>query len=135
MPNFTVFERRQSGKRTRRGATVTVMRRGYLAFSEDAWTAVGSPAYVKFLIDTGEQNRVVGFRACGADDPDANVVKHGSRVVTAVALLKHLGHDCSVARRYTLRVKDGLPPYIDLDEDAPAARGSSQREGEPGCRT
>jgi hypothetical protein len=51
-------------------------------------------------------------------------------VVTAMAVLRHLGHDLdSRGRRYTLHVKDGLPPYIDLAEDAPAARAGRQETG------
>lgn len=127
--NFTEYDRRQSGNRARRGVTVTVMRGGYLAFSEDAWAAAGSPGHVKFLIDA-DGRRVVGFKACGPDDPEGRLVKPGTRVVTAVALLKYLGHDLGTARRHTLHVEDGLPPYIDLDEDAPEAR-SRRRETLP----
>jgi len=106
--------------------TVTVMRRGYLAFSQDAWLAAGSPGHVKFLVGTGGGDRVVGFAACGPGDPEGRLVKPGTRVVTAVALLKYLGHDLNTARRYTLHVEDGMPPYIDLDEDAPQARASGR---------
>lgn len=122
MTNFGVFERRPAG-RARPGMTVTVMRRGYLAFSEGAWAALGSPQAVQFLTDTGGRARAVGFRACEPGEPGTNLVR-GNRVVTAMAVLRHLGHDLGGAGRcYPLHLKDGLPPYIDLDdlsEDAPA---------------
>jgi hypothetical protein len=41
------------------------------------------------------------------------------RLVSATGVLRHLGADLTHSRRYTLRVEDGQPPYIDLNEDAP----------------
>ena len=123
MTNFGVFHRRPPGSRPRRGMTVTVARRGYMAFSQEAWKALGSPQAVRFLTDTAGRDRAVGFQPCQPGDPGVNLVNPDSRVVAAMAVLRHLGHDLdSAGRRYTLHVTDGLPPYIDLAEDAPAAR-------------
>jgi hypothetical protein len=122
MPNFTVYGRQRAGSRVRRGLGVTVTARGCIAFTEDAWAALGSPEAVRFLIGTGG-GRLVGFQGCRPGDPDARSARPGCHIITAVALLRDLGHDLGTARRYTLRVEAGMPPYIDLDEDAPAARG------------
>ena len=114
-----VYDRRDSGNRARPGMTVTVTARGCLAFSAAAWAALGSPAYVKFLVDTSGQDRVLGFQACGTYEPEARPVNPGSRVVTARAVLRFLGHNTpGQARRYVLHMEDGTPPYIDLGETA-----------------
>jgi hypothetical protein len=114
VPNFTQYSRR--GRQAVPGATVTVMRRGYLSFSAGAWAAAGSPACVKFLVGDG-QDRVIGFIACEEGEPEANSVNPVTRVVSARAVLNHLGHDLRApGRRLTLHLEDGQPPYIDLDE-------------------
>lgn len=126
MPNFEVYQRQHAGARRRRGATVTVTSRGSMCFSEDAWTAIGSPEAVKFLVDKDPGQRVVGFRACRRGEEGAHSVAPRTRSAAAVALLKYLKYDL-VSRRYTLKVEDGLPPYIDLGEDAPVVTSNRRK--------
>jgi hypothetical protein len=99
--------------------TVTITARGCLAFSADAWGELGSPPYVKLLIDASGENPLIGFAACQAYESEARPVNPGTRIVTAVAVLRYLGHDTKgKARRYALVFRDGMPPHIDLSEPA-----------------
>jgi hypothetical protein len=118
VPEFVVYERRHYGNRKQQGATVTVTRRGSLLLSEDAWTVIGRPEVLTFMVAKGGQGRLIGFLPCNPGDIGARTVA-STRLVSAMGLLRHLGYDYSEARRFTLRVADGLPPYIDLDEAAP----------------
>lgn len=129
MPNFEVYQRQHPGSRKRRGATVTVTGRGSMCFSEDAWLALGSPQAVKFLVDKDPGQRAIGFQACRRGEDNSHAVSPRTRSVTAVALLKHLHYGTGTSYRYTLRVEDGLPPYIDLGEDAPVVT-SNRRKAE-----
>lgn len=123
MTNFAVYERHLTG-RAHPGMTVTVTSRGCIAFSAAAWAALGSPPYVKFLIDKNREDPMIGFVPCQAYEPEARPVNAGTRMVTAVAVLRYLRHDTAgIARRYTLRMDDGMPPHIDLSEPAPAVGG------------
>jgi hypothetical protein len=126
MPNFEVYQRQHPGSRKRRGMTVTVTSRGSMCFSEDAWTAVGSPEAVKFLVDKDPGQRVVGFRACKRGEDNAHAVTPGTHSVSAVALLKHLHYGFGTFR-HALHVEDGLPPYIDLNEDAPVVTSNRRK--------
>lgn len=126
MPNFEVYRRQHLGGRRRRGATVTVTSRGSMCFSEDAWTAIGSPEAVRFLVDKDRGQRVVGFQACRRGDDDAHAVTSGTHSVSAVTLLKYLHYGFGTFR-HTLRVVDGQPPYIDLNEDAPAVTSNRRK--------
>jgi len=111
MSGFVEFTRARPG-RGRRGETVTILRRGYLAFSQDAFARLGSPRYVKYLID--EDERLIGFRSCEAGDPNAHAVGTRTHSASARILLGHLGVSLDEARRYELETGDGQPPYIDL---------------------
>lgn len=125
MPDFEEYNRKGNGRRGRPGETVTVQRRGLMSFSAGAFAALGSPAAVKFLVD--REARLIGFRACRPRDKNASPVRGPQRIVSAVPLLKHLDADLSESRLYTLRVADGLPPYIDLDEDAPVVTSNRRK--------
>jgi hypothetical protein len=126
MPNFEVYQRQQSGSRRRRGMTVTVTSRGSMCFSQEAWAALGSPEAVKFLVDQDPGQRVVGFKACKRGEDNAHAVTPGTHSVSAVALLKYLHYGFGTFR-HTLKVEDGLPPYIDLNEDAPAVTSNRRK--------
>jgi hypothetical protein len=126
---FEVFEPTGSGSRCLRGAFVTVASYGTMSFSGDAWAVLGAPEAVRFLVDSDSRGSVVGFQACGREEPSSHAAMGTTRTVRAGLLLKALGHHPSETRRHTLHVEDGLPPYIDLDEDAPEARTSRQAEG------
>lgn len=129
MPHFEEYQRGDSyAGRKRRGETVTVQRRGLISFSEGARALLGSPAAVKFLVD--RDARAIGFKACKARDKNAHAVRGKQHIVSAVTVLRHMGADLSESRRYTLKVVDGLPPYIDLDEDAPVVT-SNRRKAKP----
>ena len=126
MPHFEEYQRKDSRvSRKLPGETVTVQRRGLLSFSAGALTALGSPAAVKFLID--REARMIGFRPCSLRDKNARPVRGRQHLVSAVTVLKHLGADLSVSRRYTLKVEDGLPAYIDLNEDAPVVTSNRRK--------
>jgi hypothetical protein len=129
MPNFEVYQRRYSGSRKRRGATVTVSGRGSMSFSEDAWTVIGSPEALQYLVDKDPAGRMIGFRACRRGEDNANAVTPGTHAVSARAVLKYLHYGAGASRRYTLRVEDGLPPYIDLNEDAPVVTSNRRKAG------
>jgi hypothetical protein len=117
MPGFEVYT--GEATRARRDTTVTVMQRGYLGFSRSAWTAAGSPAVLRFLLDS-DRPGVIGFEPCEAGEPGARRLTPDSHVVTARSLMKELGRSLSIpARRYPLHLEDGQPPYIDLDEELP----------------
>lgn len=126
MPNFEVYQRQHSGARRRRGATVTVTSRGTMCLSEDAWTAIGSPEAVKFLVDKDPGQRVVGFQACKRGEHNAHAVTPGTHSVSARALLKYLHYGFGTFR-HTLHVEEGLPPYIDLNEDAPVVTSNRKK--------
>jgi hypothetical protein len=109
--------------------TVTVSSRGGMFLSEDAWAAIGSPTAVKLLVDKDPGQRVVGFRACQRGEDNAHAVTPGSHSVSAVALLKYLHYGSGTSYRYTLHVEDGVPPYIDLNEDAPVVTSNRRKAG------
>jgi hypothetical protein len=116
--HFEEYQRGDSyASRKRQGETVTVQRRGLLSFSAGALAALGSPPAVKFLVD--KEARVIGFGPCKPRDRNAHAVRGRMHLVSAVAVLRHMDVDLTQSRRYTLRVEDGEPPYIDLNEDAP----------------
>jgi hypothetical protein len=128
VPQFELYDSAAAGTRTMRGESVTVHRRGHLSFSAEAYARLGSPQAVRFLTDRAE--RLVGFQPCGRGEPHARTVGARSRAVCAVAVLRFLGADLTASRRYPLRVRDGLPPYIDLNEDAPVVT-SNRRAARP----
>lgn len=112
MPQFEIYDRKNSHGRRRQGETVTVSRRGYLAFSPDAFERLGSPPAVKYLIDRDE--RLIGFQPCKPREAHAHTVNPRTHIMSAVALLKHMGVPLDQGCRYDLESRDGLPPYIDL---------------------
>jgi hypothetical protein len=124
---FEVFKPTGSGKRSVRGLFVTVAGRGSMSFSEDAWALLGAPEAVRFLVGPGFRGQVVGFEACGRGEPSSHAAWGTGRTVRAGLLLKVLGYHLSETRRYTLKVEDGLPPYIDLNEDAPVVTSNRRK--------
>jgi hypothetical protein len=107
---FEIFGRPSQGSR---GLTVTVNCRGYLSLSPDAFTRLGSPRAVRYLIDKNE--RVIGFQPCKPREEHAHAVSQRAYSMCAVSLLKYMGVPFSEGgRRYDLQVADGVPPYIDL---------------------
>lgn len=128
VPDFKEYQRGHGGQRKHLGPTVTVQRRGLLSLSEDAWTELGSPDTVTFLVDRDE--RLIGFRPCRRNAKSGNVVRGPQHIISAIPLLKAVEADLSESRRYTLKVEEGLPPYIDLNEDAPVVT-SNRRKASP----
>ena len=126
MPNFREYQRGgYGGPRKQPGKTVTVQRRGLISLSEDAWAVLGSPDTVTFLVD--RDKRLIGFRACRRNARNAVAVRQPQRVVSAIPVLKALGADLTQSRLYHLHVTDGLPPYIDLNEDAPVVTSNRRK--------
>ncbi len=122
VPQFEPFDRHRGGVRKRPGQTVTVQPRGLMSFSAEAYALLGCPAAVQFAVDF--RKRLVGFQACDKGGENAYPVYGPGRTVSARALLRSvLGALPDRSRRYPLHVADGLPPYIDLGEDAPAVSG------------
>jgi hypothetical protein len=107
--------------------TVTVSGNRTMSFSDEAWTALGSPEAMRFLVDKDRSERVIGFQGCARGEPNSHAITPRSRTASAVALLKYLRYDTRTARRYTLHVEDGQPPYIDLNEDAPAVTSNRRK--------
>jgi hypothetical protein len=120
MPDFEIYDRRSSStlKGGRRGATVTVTRRGYMSFSPEAFARLGSPQAVLYLIAKDE--RLIGFRPCKPRDENAHSVSGRIHSMSASALLKHMGIAHDEARRYDLQAEDGQPPHIDLKQPGKA---------------
>jgi hypothetical protein len=129
-----VYQPPARGCSKRGGLTVTVMKRGSMSFTEEAWAAIGSPEAVLFLVDRDRRDRVVGFRACEPHTPGSRDVTPETRMVSAMAVMTFLKHDRSVSRRYPLHMEDGKPPYIDLSEDAPVVPGSGGKARQPAGR-
>lgn len=128
MQGFKEYQRDNSyGNRRRRGKTVTVQSRGLMSLSSDAYAALGSPQAVKILID--KDGRLIGFGPCKPRERNAYAVRTRQHIMSAIPVLKALDADLAVSRRYTLQVKDGLPPYIDLNEDAPVVTGNRRKAG------
>ena len=125
MPKFEIYDRKDS--ETGRGETVTVMRRGLLSLSPDAFTRLGSPQAVRYLVSKDE--RLIGFQPCGPGDANAHAVSAGTRIMSAVTLLKDMGADLGQARRYDLKVQDGFPPYIDLREPGVPVTSGRRKAG------
>jgi len=127
MLQFEIYDRRNSYGRGRKraGKTVTVQARGLMSLNEEAYAELGSPQAVKFLVAKDEM--LIGLEPCKPSDQNAYAVRTRQHVVSAITVLKYMGADLSRARRYELRVKDGLPPYIDLGEDAPVVTSNRKR--------
>jgi hypothetical protein len=123
--NFVEYKRGPAGPRKRFGETVTVQRRGLMSISADALAVLGSPPAVKFLID--REAGLIGFRPCKMRDRNAHAVRGQQNLVSATAVLRRIGADLTQSRRYTLQVRDGLPPYIDLNEDAPVVTSNRRK--------
>jgi hypothetical protein len=97
-----------------------------MSLSPDAFTRLGSPGAVQFLID--RKRRLIGFRPCGPQEEDAHAVRGLSHVISGVTVLKFLGAELGgSSRRYSLHAEDGLPPYIDLNEDAPVVTSNRRK--------
>jgi hypothetical protein len=129
VPAFREYQRGgDGGSRKVRGKTVTVQRRGLMSLSEDAWAELGSPDTVTFLVDWDK--RLIGFRPCRRNARNAIAVREPQRILSAIPVLKALGADLTQSRRYTLHVEDGLPPYIDLNEDAPVVTSNRKKPAE-----
>lgn len=122
MPQFQPYDRSRGGVRKQPGRTVTVQPRGLMSFSVEAYAALGCPAAVRFVTAPG---CLVGFEVCDGSGENVYPVYGPGRTVSARALLRSvLGTLPDRSRRYPLHVADGVPPYIDLSEDAPeVARG------------
>jgi hypothetical protein len=127
MPHFEEYQRADSRTgRARPGETVTVQRRGLMSFNAGAFALLGSPLAVKFLVD--REAKMIGFAPCKARDKNACAVRGGRQhIISAVTMLNHMGADLSESRLYTLHVEDGLPPYIDLNEDAPVVTSNRRK--------
>jgi len=140
---FEVFKPTGGGRRSLSGRFVTIADRGTMSFSEDAWALLGKPEAVQFLVDPGSRGRLVGFCACGRGEPSSHPAMGSTRAVRAGLLLKSLGYQSGETRRYTLRVEEGLPPYIDLTGALPPgwlhrfhrhfANDAVHRDGGPEC--
>lgn len=128
MPKFELYDRRDTAPD--RGETVTVMRGRLLSFSPGAYTRLGSPRAVRYLVSKDE--RLIGFEPCEPGEAHAHAVSAGTRIMSAVALLKDLGADPRQTRRYDLHVQDGLPPYIDLKEPGIPVTGNRRKARQDG---
>jgi hypothetical protein len=127
MPEFEMYKRTFMGARKRHGELVTIQRRGLISFSDDAYARLGSPEAVVFLVDTKE--RLIGFRAAKRSEHRSYSVRSAQHLVSAAAVCTFMGADMEQARRYALHVADGLPPYIDLNEDAPVVTSNRRKAG------
>lgn len=124
MPEFEIYQRKDSYAGQKRfGNTVTIQSRGQMSLSEGAFTALGSPQAVKYLIDKDEM--LIGFQACKPREANSHAIRGKQHMMSAGPLLKFLGADLGESRRYDLQVEDGLPPYIDLK--APGQAVTSNR--------
>jgi len=94
--------------------TITVQRSGSLSISRAAYLLLDSPAAVEFFWD--EERHLIGI---GAADKDAlgsypvrpngdGTSQRGPVTVSAVAFTKHVGLDLSEARRWVVKVEDGM---------------------------
>ncbi len=124
MPNFELYERANSRVSRRVGKSVTVQRRGQIAFSADALAELGHPKAVAFLVDRDE--RLLGFRPASPRTAGASVIRATGHIASAVRVLRYLNVDLSESRRYPLACEDGVH-YIDLKQ--PGVVVTSNRRG------
>lgn len=126
--HFETFRRdlvRQRGE-----PLVTIQRRGALSLNAAAYAALGSPAGLELLYDSGK--RRIGLRAADPRLPHAHLVRAsttspaGPFIVSATAFLNYYDVDTSVALRWPAHLDDGVL-CIDLRTDGmPAAvRGAT----------
>lgn len=138
MPNFEVFQRTDSRRRSRQ-ATVTVQRRGQISFSLEAMRVLGNPEAVAFLVDKDE--RLLGFRAAklarngarradGGDGLIVCAVRSPGATASAVQVLRYLGADLSASRRYPLAEVDGVR-FIDLKAPGAVVTSNRRKAGTP----
>lgn len=110
MPDFELYERRLSrGRAAEPGLFVTVTRRAVLVLSRDLFEALGSPLAVKFL--SSREDRLAAIRPVPRGEGESYSVAARSRTVSALAFCRFLGLDHSVARRYPVRLEDGLAVF------------------------
>jgi hypothetical protein len=94
--------------------TITVQRSGSLSISRAAYLLLDSPPAVEFFWDA--ERHLIGV---GAADKDAlgsypvrangtGTSQRGPVTVSAVAFTKHVGLDLSEARRWVVKVEEGL---------------------------
>lgn len=108
------------------GMTITINRSGrVIAFSRQAREALGSPAFVE--VHVCDNPRMVGFRPAHTDDDQAFRVftasTGGTSSIACTGLVKSLGVDTSVGRRYRA-VMQGDMLVVSLDADNAVELGS-----------
>lgn len=109
MPKFEVFERKNA--KPSRDPTLTITVRGTLNLNEPAYKLLGTPEAVVLLWEP--QEHVVALRPVGKDAPNSYLVrplgKSGhSWTVSAWEFSAWIKADLSAARRYPLKLEDGL---------------------------
>jgi hypothetical protein len=126
MPNFEIYDRRNSRVLRRVGSCVTVQRRGQVAFSVEALAALGHPKAIVFLVDRKE--RLLGFRAAGEADERSSAIRGAGHIASAARVLRYMDADLGESRRYPLQVVDGVQ-CIDLKQ--PGVAVTSNRAKPP----
>ena len=106
---FEVFDKRAST--SSRTPMVTIQKGGQFSLNKAAYDAMDSPDYVELLYDREET--LIGFRPTSPTSPRAYPVKLQSknsvgRAVAGQAFTKYYGLDTTIARRYPVKIKDGV---------------------------
>jgi len=106
---FEVFDKRAST--SSKTPMVTIQKGGHFSLNKAAYEAVGAPDTMELLYDRDE--KLIGFQPAAPTSPRAYPVKMlganaTGRLVAGQAFCKYYDIDASVARRYEVRMSDGI---------------------------
>lgn len=120
---FEVFNKRAA--MSSKIPMVTIQKDGEFSMNKAAFDAIGEPEAVELLYDSEEE--LIAFRPAPAEKPLAFPVKpqgrnSPGRQVAGKAFARYYELDVSVARRYSVRVQDGML-VVDLKSDSAVVTG------------
>jgi hypothetical protein len=104
---------------------VTHQRRGPFSMNRAAFELMGEPEAVTLLYD--EEEQLIGFKPADSSNPRSFPVRpQGKNAATLMiagqSFSKHFGLDTSIARRYSVEMRDGVL-VLDLKSDSVDATG------------
>lgn len=120
---FEVFDKRAAT--TSKHPLVTIQKQGSFSLNRAAHKLLGEPDSVELLFDPVE--KLVGFREVSSDAPRAYPVRPQGKnaatfMIAGQAFTKYYDIDTSLARRYSVKMQDGIM-VLDLKSESTVVTG------------
>jgi hypothetical protein len=120
---FEVFDRKAAT--ASKNPMVSIQKQGSFSLNRAAYKLMDEPEMVELLFDRAE--KLIGFRNVPANNPRAYPVRAQGKnaatfMIAGQAFTKYYGIDTSTARRYSVKMQDGIL-VLDLKSESTVVTG------------